>query len=934
MKTVYKKIIISALSLIIGLGTLVYSTGMIGAEENLSADNEALQLGKIATKNEDGTYTLDLEAYATGDVSVITKSLPLDIILVLDQSGSMNDRIKPNWLYTADNDLPAETGIEYFVKNSANTYEEVYFESKIVDYQGTHFINTYNWVTLSGKKIIRKFWEQGSNIRELDINPVNQFYVREDNPDGEVSPTKLKVLQDAASSFIDSIEKDGGDHRVAVVGFAAGTSESYINTELFIGSKKYNYNSTAINNQYANAYQSVNTETGLRNINASINSLSANKATRADLGMEMANEIVKNDPNQGDTERKKVVIMFTDGFPTSTSVFDEQVANDTISNSKELKDAGATVFTVGVVDTLDNTQDPSNPNTNDLNKYMHYVSSNFPAATSLTNSGEGNYQDNKFLFATDEETLNQIFQKINEEITTSKSTLDAKTQLVDYISDSFLLVENKGIEVVTQDYLGKDSNGQLQWGNEEVLADAHVEINEVEQKIAVSGFSYKENYVVDANPAKGKKLIVRLTIAVKDGFIGGDVVPTNKIDSGIYTGDGTPVKPFQVPTADIELKYDLTNKANSIYLGSTLAIPSEIIDENANEVGFQFKQGENNYTIDGINNAFVDITYEIKDGDKVIGTYTIPAGQTSGTWTKELDLTGIADDKEFSVEATVKSVNSNSQIEPKATVSINVFKPTISLSGEVIFLGEGVNLNDKVKVESWKASNTSASTPKGAVPTLTYIYKDTENNIKPVKTTAYEIAQVLNGTVDIKNGTTINGSLDIQVVEGQLDITKTIDKQSSMVTNNNTLQTFVFRVDRRDTENGDVVETFYQTIDFSANQNDISKTATITGLQKGYYTVTEDTTWSWKYSELADQRIDNYEANGTTAASTENSNLFIGDKLNDVNAPMYYGSIQGTTINKIDHSNPAKVSFFGEREASNILGDSANAINKFNSQTN
>lgn len=50
-------------------------------------------VNKTATANDDGTYTITLEAFATGEkiISAISKDVPTDIILVLDQSGSMGD---------------------------------------------------------------------------------------------------------------------------------------------------------------------------------------------------------------------------------------------------------------------------------------------------------------------------------------------------------------------------------------------------------------------------------------------------------------------------------------------------------------------------------------------------------------------------------------------------------------------------------------------------------------------------------------------------------------------------------------------------------------------------------------------------------------------------------------------------------------------------
>lgn len=59
-----------------------------------STDN-GMVINKTATANVDGSYTIQLEAYATGSkvITEVTKEIPTDIVLVLDQSGSMANPI-------------------------------------------------------------------------------------------------------------------------------------------------------------------------------------------------------------------------------------------------------------------------------------------------------------------------------------------------------------------------------------------------------------------------------------------------------------------------------------------------------------------------------------------------------------------------------------------------------------------------------------------------------------------------------------------------------------------------------------------------------------------------------------------------------------------------------------------------------------------------
>lgn len=85
-------------------------TANVNAVTTRAADNGVVT-SKTATKNDNGTYTITLEAYATGSkvISEIQKDVPTDIVLVLDQSGSMTD------------DMGTVKYEKYSEKNSTNT---------------------------------------------------------------------------------------------------------------------------------------------------------------------------------------------------------------------------------------------------------------------------------------------------------------------------------------------------------------------------------------------------------------------------------------------------------------------------------------------------------------------------------------------------------------------------------------------------------------------------------------------------------------------------------------------------------------------------------------------------------------------------------------------------------------------------------------------
>lgn len=79
---------LSILASMIISGTLALPAS---ADDTPEDPKKGMEISKTATPNEDGTYTITLEAYATGEKisTEVTKDVPTDIVLVLDQSGSM-----------------------------------------------------------------------------------------------------------------------------------------------------------------------------------------------------------------------------------------------------------------------------------------------------------------------------------------------------------------------------------------------------------------------------------------------------------------------------------------------------------------------------------------------------------------------------------------------------------------------------------------------------------------------------------------------------------------------------------------------------------------------------------------------------------------------------------------------------------------------------
>lgn len=443
MKT-WKRALALVLALVMALSLVALPSFAAGEDEETGSavtdgrtSVNGLELRKVYDPE---TSMLTLEAYATGSTTTTTSTAPVDIVLVLDVSGSMDD-------------------------------------------------------------------------------PIN----------GYDSQNKIDALKDAVNGFIDKVAKKSPNSSIAVVKFAS-------DKEYDVGN---GYNGSGYNySQIVQNLTAVN-EAGANSLKTAVNQLTAAGATRADYGMQHAQTIVNGARGNG---RQKVVIMFTDGQPSTWQGFSIAVAKDAIKVSKSIKDAGATVYTIGCFGTT--PSDNSN-----IDKYMNRVSSNYPDATNMNNGTRGVGDYYKTVSSASE--LESIFTEIAHTAGGATLTLGSQTVLKDVVSDYFDLPENASSQITAKSYscTELDASGNPIWSGTPDNASYKVEVNG--KTVTVKGFDYSANWVGkdtttgDVHP--GKKLVV--TIPIVDNGTGMGEVPTNGTDSAVYDKDGKQVCAFAVPTA-------------------------------------------------------------------------------------------------------------------------------------------------------------------------------------------------------------------------------------------------------------------------------------------------------------------------------------------------------------------------------------------------
>lgn len=921
-----------------------------------NAPDSGMKISKTATANNDGSYTITLEAFATGS-KVITEQktdIPTDIVLVIDQSGSMKDPIG-GYTYTAyrkgsgwnsrnyhneeyyplrhnggsenlwhklNNNEYIAVSVEqkmvytaisgwsnrkyYDNQNSLYCLVSGEYKSVTVKREGHLFSADEYWYTVDGQQIL---YTTGDNsipnfgqyaplyqsvkkyIYSYTLNgattvieesfgdgssPDTQFYRRDYS--SSAGDTRLNALKNAATTFANAVATkaagedgdinapaDNVNHRIAVVGFASGqryngTNYNYNNTEVFVGSNQYRYG-TAAQGQYGNAFQNMNTSTGVGNVSASIEALSADGGTLTNLGLEMGNGIFGANPIAEGEKRNRVVIVFSDGVP-GWSGYDSDTANSAITQAGTAKNTyGATVYTIGIFPGADATS-AGNQNGNETEKanwFMQRVSSNtqYPQSPSY------------YLSAADAGTLNSIFQQISNQIETggAETTLGSETVVKDIISPYFTLPTGttaSGIRIDTYACTGKDGNTYTWSGTSGGPGGATATVDG--DQVSITGFDFSENWCgteTDAqgnSTVRGNKLVISFEVSPKSGFLGGNEVITNA-SAGIYENGSaqTPVMTFEQPKVNVPIQ-DVTVTAadKNVYLKGEVTA-DQLKDGSEISVGdvkldlSKATDTDKPYGLDPWQTEYVDITVTVKDKDgNVISD----------------KLENLTEDTTYTVEVTVapKTVGTSTPANGDAATAktgandpaanIYVFKPELTFKDSSAYYGESVPTNNdyssnKVGLETWKHGDTASTdagvTMLGTKPTLDISYTPDESKLESGKYTKQDVpvaATVKIGTENVNEHTTFVHQ-DCTTACGW-ETPATPGAPAFLIH----IQTCTLNITKQGgaADESYVFDVFKDGVKYSEVTVWGNGTETLVELPIGTYTISENTGWSWRYS--------------------------------------------------------------------------------------
>ena len=400
-----------------------------------------------------------------------------------------------------------------------------------------------------------------SNLRETATTPLDIVLVLDasgsmDDPMGNNDSTKrIDALKAAANSFIDEIaarnagiSKADQRHSVAVVKFSGDKTGLVGNDTYRDGRHTYNYSQAVQNLTVVDA-------AGASNLKAKVNAISPAGATRSDYGLELAQSQLEH----GRAGARKVVVFFTDGKPTSYSEFDDGVASSAIATAKAIKDAGGTVYTIGIFSGANATADPTNNITSSENKFMQAVSSNYPNATYAFSWGGyswnlGTRVDGAAFYktATNADELKAIFNDISKEISDAAGYPTDVTDGLEHASGYVTFTDQLG------DYMKVDDFNHIVFANQ--VFDAHTKTTSGNVDTYLFEGSVPSTIYPNGNL---NTIIIQVRRAAKDDLRTGDHV-TVKIPAALI-----PLRAFEVNadnnTGSVTLTFPIR-----VFFGSSL----------------------------------------------------------------------------------------------------------------------------------------------------------------------------------------------------------------------------------------------------------------------------------------------------------------------------------------------------------------------------
>lgn len=496
-----------------------------------------------------GTYTLTETEAPSGYVKS-TESYKVKV--------SVENNKATAKLYKADgtNEIENKQIINYTEKEEAENNLTSSKTAKVVNYENRIYKINLNAETTGREGDVEA--QGASVVMVLDASDSMNDSIANTNT------SKLVALQNAANTFIDTLKSKSPESEIAIIWYS--------------GSEGGN---TSITNS---KFKQLNNNEDVSSLKRTIDNKDASGGTPMGVALATA----RNQLSSAKHEKNKYVVFMTDGLPghNNNDNWNCMVANNAVNNANSIKEQ-ATLYTVGVG--LNDAgsfnwklgHSSTSSNSGHGYKYEYYRHKSITGSEFLSQYIATKSSDGTKKYAYDTSGLNDLVNTFN---VIAGSIGDLFTvqpkEIVDVIDARFKLTDDGLNDLATNSRLGtgkiktnNDGSKEIIW-TDSTTGSVVGKVTIVERGDGTTKITWKEQAARIGNAAteneNDKGWNASFRIQAKDDFIGGNMIPTNGADSGIYL-DGGGIKKFEQPSVNVKLlSLSIGNDTTTVFKGDPI----------------------------------------------------------------------------------------------------------------------------------------------------------------------------------------------------------------------------------------------------------------------------------------------------------------------------------------------------------------------------
>ena len=455
--------------------------------------NSVIEYNKTATLLDwnQRTYKIDLTASSKTTQSM---KIPYDIVLVLDQSGSMSKKFVE---YNKINGSSMSWGNTYYIKTQNGIYQQLSW---------SWYNNTWSYTDSYSDKTVT-----------VDPNTTDVYVAQTSNQ------TKIAALKSAATTFVNNVADKNSDCRVGIVTFSTSGDIKKITK---------------------NNYTLAKVGTSKRDIINTIKNLSTGGDTYPAAGLDKAREVFSETSSQSweavdQTDgRRKMVVFLTDGVPApaDTDDFSEKLAKAGTESATQLHNLGAETYALGIFGAADSNGKMNKASVKRIDAYMQSIASSHE----------------KYMTADSVDNLSSLFESVINNIPVTAIVTDVIDSRFELTPESRKALEgeatitsNDGFTTITWNdasITGKKASGETEieragWHRSIVIKakDNYIGGNDVPTNGAGSGIDVDNNHAEFPQPTVNVKVDFKIGNDKTVIFKGDDLTNyfTGNVEKGI-----------------------------------------------------------------------------------------------------------------------------------------------------------------------------------------------------------------------------------------------------------------------------------------------------------------------------------------------------------------------------------------------------------------